>query len=101
MMAANPALRIHGRGTRVRLRKQGRWGRDPLADLAVLCRTMVAADKALAESVRAARKAGRPWSQIAVGLGLPATLTTWQEISVALSENHRRLWGSDPAAHKR
>jgi hypothetical protein len=59
---------------------------------------MVAADKALAESVRAARKAGRTWSQIAVTLGLPATLTTWQEISTALADNHRRLRGSNPDA---
>jgi hypothetical protein len=97
-MAATPVLRIHGRGARTRLRKRGRWGRDPLADLAVTCRTMVAADKALGESVRAARKAGRSWSQIAVTLGLPPTLTTWPEISTALAENHRHLWGSHPDA---
>jgi hypothetical protein len=97
-MAGTPVLRIHGRGARTRLRKQGRWGRDPLADLAVTCRTMVAADKALGESVRAARKARRTWSQIAVTLGLPATLTTWQDVSTALAENHRRIWGSNPDA---
>jgi hypothetical protein len=61
-------------------------GRDPHADLAVICRTMVAADKALCESVPAARTAGRTWSQIAASLGPPATLTTWQEISAALGE---------------
>jgi hypothetical protein len=69
-----------------------------LADLAVSCRTLAAVDKALGESVRAARKAGRSWSQIAVSLGLPATLTTWQEVSAALAENHRRIWGSNPDA---
>ena len=97
-MAATPVLRIHGRGAGTRLRKRGPRGRDPLADLAVTCRTMVAADKALGESVRAARKAGRSWSQIAATLALPATLTTWQEISTALAENHRRIWGSDQDA---
>jgi hypothetical protein len=97
-MAATPVLRIDGRGARTRLCKQGRWGRDPLADLAVTCRAHAAADKALGESLRAARTAGRSWSQIAVGLGLPATLTTWQEISTAFAENHRRIWGWNPDA---
>jgi hypothetical protein len=97
-MAATPALRVHGSGARTRVRKRGRWGRDPLADLAVTCRTMIAADKALGESVRAARTAGRTWSQIAVSLGLPATLTTWPEISTALAESHRRIWGRNPDA---
>jgi hypothetical protein len=97
-MTAMPVLRIHGRGARTRVRKRGRWGRDPLADLVLTCRAMVATDKALAESVRAARKAGQTWPQIAMALGLPATLTTWQEISAALAENHRHLWGSNPDA---
>jgi hypothetical protein len=61
-MVTQPALRLHGRGERVRLRRIGRWTRDPLADLAVTCRTTVAIDKALGESVNAARQAGRSCS---------------------------------------
>jgi hypothetical protein len=96
-MAGTPVLKIHGRGARTRLRTRGRWGPDPLADLAVTCRTVVAADKALG-SRYVPRKAGRTWAQITVTLGLPATLTTWQDISTALAENHRRIRGSNPDA---
>lgn len=35
---------------------------------------------------------------LAVTLGLPPTLRTWQEISTALAENRRRMWGSNPDA---
>jgi len=38
--------------------------------------------------VRAAWQAGCSWSQIAVTRVLPATLTTWQEISAALADYH-------------
>ena len=72
----SPALRLRGRGDRVRLRKIGMWNRDPLAELTVTCRTTVAVDKTFGESVRAARQAGRSWSEVAHALGLPSTLSS-------------------------
>jgi hypothetical protein len=91
-MVTRPALRLHGRGERVRLRRIGRWNRDPLTDLAVTCRTTIAVDKALGESVNAARQAGRSWSEIASAMRLPATLSSWQEISEALAVGRQQIW---------
>jgi hypothetical protein len=92
VMAGAPAMRLRGRGDRVRLRKIGRWNRDPLAELTVACRTTVAVDKALGELVHAARKAGCTWSEIATALGLAPTLSSWDEIAAALAENRRVVW---------
>jgi hypothetical protein len=91
-MDIQPALRLHGRGERVRLRRIGSWNRDPLTDLALTCRTTVAVDKALGESVDAARQAGRSWTEIASAMGLPATLSSWQEISEALAASRQQIW---------
>lgn len=88
----SPALRLRGRGDRVRLRKIGMWNRDPLAELTVTCRTTVAVDKAFGESVRAARRAGRSWSEIAHALGLPSTLSSWEEIAAALATRRQAVW---------
>jgi hypothetical protein len=88
-----PALRLRGRGERVRLRRIGTWNRDPLHELAVACRTTVAVDKALGESVNAARQSGRSWPEIAVAMGLPPTLSSWQEISEAMATGRQYLWG--------
>jgi hypothetical protein len=76
----------------MRLRRVGSWDRDPLTDLAAACRTTVAIDKALGESIAHARRAGRSWPEIATALGLPASLTTWDEISQALAEARRYVW---------
>ena len=88
-----PALRLRGRGERVRLRRIGTWNGDPLYDLTVAWRTTVAVDKALGESVNAARQSGRSWLEIATAMGLPATLSNWQEISEALAAGRQYLWG--------
>ena len=88
-----PALRLRGRNARIRAYKIGKWNRDPLTDVAASCRSSVAVDKALAESVSSARGAGRSWPEIAVALGLPADLTTWPEISAALAMRRQELLG--------
>ena len=89
-MVNAPALRLRGRKTRIRAYRIGRWHRDPLNDVAAACRSSVAIDKALAESVSSARRAGKTWPEIAVALGLSADLTTWAEISAALG-THRQV----------
>jgi hypothetical protein len=83
-MVNAPALRLRGRNARIRAYKIGRWNRDPLNDVAASCRSSVAVDKALGESIRSARRAGHTWPEIAVALGLDADLTTWPDISAAL-----------------
>lgn len=91
-MVNEPALRLRGRGDRIRLRRIGRWNRDPIAELAAVCRTTVAVDKALGESIRAARQTGHSWSQIASALGLPPHLSSWEEVSASLAAHRRAVW---------
>src|SRR5215213_1076030 len=104
-MAHAPALRLRGRaGTigigprtapnaRIRAYRIGRWNRDPLNEVAAFCRSSVAVDKALVESVRSARHAGRSWPEIAVALGLSADLATWAEISAGLAARRQVILG--------
>ena len=74
------------------MRKIGVWNRDPLTELTITCRTAVAVDKAFGESVRAAREAGRSWSEIAHALGLPSTLSNWEEIAAVLATRRQAVW---------
>jgi hypothetical protein len=92
-MNGTQALRLRGRGDRVRLRRIGSWNRAPLDDLAVTCRTSTAVDKAFAETISAARQAGHTWPKIASALGLQPTLTSWEEISAALAASRQQAWG--------
>jgi hypothetical protein len=92
-MVNAPALRLRGRNARIRAYRIGRWNRDPLDDVAASCRSSVAVDKALAESVISARRAGKTWPEIAVALGLSADLTTSAEISAALTARRQVILG--------
>jgi hypothetical protein len=91
-MTRRQALRLRGRGDRVRLRRVGTWNRAPLDDLTVTCRTTTAVDKAFAETVSAARRAGHTWPEIASALGLPATLSSPDEIFTELAAARRHVW---------
>jgi hypothetical protein len=86
-------LRLRGRNARIRAYKIGRWNRDPLNDVAASCRSSVAVDKALAEAIAGARRAGHSWPEIAVALGLNAYLTTWPEIAAALAARRQVTLG--------
>ena len=92
-MVNAPALRLRGRNARIRAYRIGRWNRDPLNDVAAACRSTVAVDKVLAESIGSARRAGRSWPEIAVALGLDADLMTWLEISAALATRRQVTLG--------
>src|SRR3954465_12132650 len=92
-MVNAPALRLRGRKARIRAYKIGRWNRDPLNDVAAACRSSVAVDKALADSVSSARRAGDTWPEIAIALGLSAGLTTWAEISAELATRRQVILG--------
>lgn len=91
-MARTQALRLHGRGDRIHVRRIGTWNRAPLDDLAVTCRTTTAVDKAFGETISAARRAGHTWSEIASALGLPPSLTSRDEIATALAASRRHAW---------
>ena len=88
-----PALRLRGRNPRIRAYRIGRWNRDPLNDVAASCCSSVAVDKALAESVSSAQRAGKTWPEIAVALGLSPDLTTSAEISAALAARQQVILG--------
>jgi hypothetical protein len=92
-MVSAPALRLRGRNARVRVYRIGRWNRDPLNDVAAASCSSVALDKALAESISSARRAGRSWPEIAVALGLDPDVTTWPEISAALATRRQVTLG--------
>ena len=91
-MTRTQALRLRGRGDRIRLHRTGTWNHAPLDDLAVTCRTTTAVDKALAETISAARRAGHSWPEIAAALGLPPTLSTWDEMATELAATRRHVW---------
>jgi hypothetical protein len=91
-MTRTQALRLNGRGDRIRLRRIGRWNRAPLDDLAVTCRTTTAVDKTLAETISVARRAGHTWPEIAEALGLSPTLSSWDEIATELAAARRHVW---------
>jgi hypothetical protein len=91
-MTRTQALRLRGRGDRIRLYRTGTWNHAPLDDLAVTCRTTTAVDKALAETLSAARRAGHSWPEIASALGLSPTLSTWDEIATELAATRRHVW---------
>ncbi|MEV6489351.1 hypothetical protein AB0M20_12085 [Actinoplanes sp. NPDC051633] len=91
-MTRTQALRLRGRGDRIRLYHTGTWNHAPLDDLAVTCRTTTAVDKALAEAISAARRAGHSWPEIASVLGLSPTLSTWDEIATELAATRRHIW---------
>jgi hypothetical protein len=93
LMVNAPALRLQGRKAGIRAYKIGRWSRNPLDDVAAACRSSLAVDKALAESVANAHRAGRSWPEIALALGLSADLTTWPEISAALATRRQVVLG--------
>ena len=92
------ALRLRGRGDRVRLRKIGHWNGDTWAELRVACRTTVAADKVLGESLRAAREAGLSWSEIATALGVEPTVSNWDETTAAMAADRRVIWNRGQGA---
>jgi hypothetical protein len=60
---------------------------------------MVAADEAMPElGACGAKGESNLVANRAETPGLPATVTTWQEISTGLADNLQRLWGSNPDA---
>jgi hypothetical protein len=91
-MVTGPALRLRGRGNRPRVGQVGPWDRDPLVELMLAYRTSMAVDEALAQSVWAARRAGRSWSEIARAMGLPAALSSWEDVSTGLAAQRRIVW---------
>ena len=86
-----PGLKLKGRNARVRAYRVAQWDRDPLADVAAAYRSSVAVDKALAEAVAAAHRAGRSWPEIATALGLSAELAGGPQIAAELAARRQQL----------
>ena len=80
-------------GSPVRLRLVGsRDDLNSLVDLALVCRTGVAADNALCEAIASARAAGHSWSEIAAAMGLSSTVSDGQELAAAVDAYRRQRW---------
>ncbi|MET3176560.1 UNVERIFIED_ORG: hypothetical protein ABIB52_004435 [Arthrobacter sp. UYCu721] len=80
------------RAVRMRLRRRGLWGQDPVEDLREGCRASTAVEKALAEAVQAAVAAGIPWREIGRVLGVAEAAGSGQEVIDALAASRRELW---------
>ncbi len=89
-MGAN-RLRLAGHGRRLRVKTRGEWN-DPDAGVAECCRASVALDKALAESIRRARDAGRSWSEIGQTLGVAENAQSWPDVREAVARSRPVLW---------
>jgi hypothetical protein len=79
-VAKAPRVRIVGRGERLRLRTLGDWQSNPLAALRECRRAATALEKAIQQTVTAARDAGESWTAIGDALGVTKQ-TAWQRFS--------------------
>jgi hypothetical protein len=59
MAATSRRLRLRGHGSGLRLSISGNWTSDPMGGVTDCCRALMALEKALGESIRHARNAGR------------------------------------------
>ncbi len=75
-----PRLRVVGRGDRLRLRTLGDWQSDPIGALQECRRAATALEKALTQTVVAARDAGHSWTAIGDALGVTKQ-TAWERFS--------------------
>jgi hypothetical protein len=70
MLTTHPRVRISGHGNRLRVRTKGDWDADPIGGLREACRSSVAIEKALAESIQRARITDVSWAEIGRTLGV-------------------------------
>ena len=75
-----PRVRIVGGGDRLRLRTLGDWESDPIGALGECRRAATALEKAMTETVAAARDAGQSWTAIGDALGVTKQ-TAWERFS--------------------
>jgi hypothetical protein len=65
-----PRVRIVGRANRLRLQTLGDWNSDPIGALRECRRAATALEKAMTQTVAAARDAGKSWTAIGDALGV-------------------------------
>jgi uncharacterized NAD(P)/FAD-binding protein YdhS len=75
-----PRVRIVGRGGHLRLRTLGDWESDPIGALRECRRAATALEKAMTQTVAAAREAGQSWTAIGDALGVTKQ-TAWERFS--------------------
>jgi uncharacterized NAD(P)/FAD-binding protein YdhS len=75
-----PRVRIVGGGDRLRLRTLGDWESDPIGALGECRRAATALEKAMTQTVAAAREAGQSWTAIGDALGVTKQ-TAWERFS--------------------
>jgi hypothetical protein len=80
VITRHPRVRIVGGGDRLRLRTLGDWESDPIGALRECRRAATALEKAMWQTVMAARDAGHSWTAIGGALGVTKQ-TAWQRFS--------------------
>jgi hypothetical protein len=75
-----PQVRIVGAGDRLRLRELGDWESDPIGALRECRQAATALEKAMWQTVAAARNAGETWTTIGDALGVTKQ-TAWERFS--------------------
>jgi len=85
-------VRITGHGSRLRLRRRGRWGQDVLEDLRECSRASMAVDKALGEAIRGSIAAGAEWKDIGRLLGVADAARSKYDVIDALAASKREIW---------
>lgn len=75
-----PQVRIVGAGDRLRLRTLGDWKSDPIGALRECRGAATALEKAMRQTVAAARDAGETWTTIGDALGVTKQ-TAWERFS--------------------
>jgi hypothetical protein len=91
MLTTRPRLRIVGHGARLRVRTKGDWEGDAVAALRESCRASGAMEKAVAEAIRLARRAGMSWEEIAHVLGVAERAADKAALIDAFAENRRAI----------
>ena len=80
MASGSPRVRVTGEGKRLRLRTLGDWDSHPLEALRECAGVALALEKAMFETVSAAREAGCSWAEIGSALGVTKQ-TAWQRFA--------------------
>jgi hypothetical protein len=90
-VTTQPRVRITGHGTRLRVRTKGDWEADPAGALRESCRSSVAIEKAVAEAIQLARRAGASWGEIGRTLGVAEDARDKRAFVDAFADSRRAI----------
>jgi hypothetical protein len=91
-VTTQPRVRISGHGSRLRVRTKGDWEGDPAGALRESCRSSVAIEKAVAEAIQLARRAGSSWEEIGHVLGVAEDARDKSALVEAFADSRRAIF---------